>query len=146
MPQQLLEIFWLFFSLWLQKDFRQRQTTSSCPSQWPIFCSRFFFFPFAYFCDTMFVCDDSLRGILSWQFAIISISNLCGMATDRYVAIVRPFKYVKFMISRTFLLVIVSAWVLPLLLYLPPSLYMHFAGASKALNFSSKSSMASCLK
>ena len=79
----------------------------------------------------MFVCDDSLRGILSWQFAIISISNLYGMATDRYVAIVRPFKYVKFMISRTFLLVIVSAWVLPLLLYLPPSLYMHFAGASK---------------
>lgn len=58
-----------------------------------------FFFPFAYF-DTMFVCDDSLRGILSWQFAIISISNLCGMAADRYVAIVRPFKYVKFMISR----------------------------------------------
>ena len=96
------------------------------------FLFAIFFFPFAYSCDTMFVCDDSLRGILSWQFAIISISNLCGMATDRYVAIVRPFKYVKFMISRTFLLVIVSAWVLPLLLYLPPSLYMHFAGASKS--------------
>ena len=30
------------------------------------------------------------------------------------------------------MLVIVSAWVLPLLLYLPPSLYMHFAGASKS--------------
>ena len=91
-----------------------------------------FFFPFAYFCDTMFACDDRLRGILSWQFAIISISNLCGMATDRYVAIVRPFKYVKFMISRTFLFVIVSAWVLPPFLYLPTNLYIHFAGASKS--------------
>ena len=97
------------------------------------FSFAIFFFPVAYFCETTFVCYNELRGILAWQFAIISIANLCGMAADRYVAIVTPFKYVRFMSSNRVFFLIGSAWGLPLLLYLPPNLYIHFAGANEKI-------------
>lgn len=89
------------------------------------------FFPVAYFCETTLVCDNVVRGIMAWQFATISIANLCAMATDRYIAIVIPFKYVRIMTTSRVLLFIGSAWGLPLLLYLPPNLYMHFVGATQ---------------
>ena len=91
-----------------------------------------FFFPALYFCETTLVCDSKLRGILTWQLALISIANLCGMTADRYVAIVTPFNYVTFMTSNRVFQFIVVAWGLPLLLYLPPNLYVHFAGASQS--------------
>lgn len=88
------------------------------------------YFPVAYFCDTAFVCDSALRGIVTWQFATISIANLCAMAADRYIAIVVPFKYVRLMTTSCVWGLIGSAWGLPLLLFLPPNLYMHFIGTS----------------
>lgn len=87
------------------------------------------FFPVSYFCETAFTCDNDLRGIVSWQFAVISIANLCAMAADRYIAIVMPFKYVRLMTARRVFLLICSAWGLPLLLFLPPNLWIHFTGS-----------------
>ena len=73
------------------------------------------FFPVAYLCETRFACDNTLRGILVWQFAVISIANLCGMAADRYVAIVTPFEYVRFMMTTNRVLFLIgNAWVLPI--------------------------------
>ncbi|XP_078357375.1 adenosine receptor A2a-like [Oculina patagonica] len=89
------------------------------------------FFPVAYFCEAAFTCDNVLRGIVSWQFATISIANLCAMAADRYIAIVIPFKYVRLMTTRRVFLLIGSAWGIPILLFLPPNLWMHFTGASQ---------------
>ena len=137
---------WLFFSLWLQNNCRRQQTGLSYLSQRPISPLPSFSSPVAYLCETTFFSDNELRGILAWQFAIISIANLCGMAADRYVAIVTPFKYVRFMSSNRVFFLIGSAWGLPLLLYLPPNLYIHFAGANEKINFFYKSSMGSCLR
>lgn len=64
------------------------------------------FFPVAYFCEKALSCETDLRGIVSWQFAFISIANLCIMAADRYSAIVIPFKYVRFMNTRRVFLLI----------------------------------------
>ena len=95
------------------------------------FSFAFCFFPAAYFCETAFTCDNVLRGIVSWQFATVSITNLCTMAADQYVAIVIPFKYVRLMTTKRVFLVIGSAWGLPLLLFLAPNLWMHFVGATQ---------------
>lgn len=72
------------------------------------------FFPVAFFCETTFACDNVLRGIIAWQFATIAIANLCAMATDRYIVIVTPFKYVRIMNKRRVLLLTGCAWEYPL--------------------------------
>ena len=44
-----------------------------------------------------------------------SAANLCLMTLDRYIAIVKPLKYVTFMTTRRVVLLISTAWLIPFL-------------------------------
>ena len=35
--------------------------------------------------------------VVRWLFSYLSILNLCSLVLDRYIAIVKPFKYITFM-------------------------------------------------
>ena len=51
--------------------------------------------------------------ILRWLFAYVSIMNLCSLVLDRYVAVVKPLKYVNFMTTRRITKLIFFSWVIP---------------------------------
>ena len=54
-------------------------------------------------CDVTNTCYWSLQVFLSWNdvvrwlFSYLSVLNLCSLVLDRYIAIVKPFKYITFM-------------------------------------------------
>ena len=54
-------------------------------------------------CDVTNTCCWSLQVFLSWNdvvrwlFSYLSVLNLCSLVLDRYIAIVKPFKYITFM-------------------------------------------------
>ena len=78
---------------------------------------------------------------IRWLFQYASIMNLCSLVLDRYMAIVKPPKYVTFMTARRVTQLIFFSWVIPLgfaicsvfmSLYLTFSIYaivliVHFA-------------------
>ena len=61
-------------------------------------------------CDSRYV----RHAIVSFLLAA-SATNLCLMTLDRYIAIVKPLKYVTFMTTRRVVLLISIAWLAPLL-------------------------------
>ena len=64
------------------------------------FCFGLTYFPTFFTCEFYLPCDRELRRIFAAYFAFASLTNLCVMTIDRYVAIVMPFKYVSIMTSQ----------------------------------------------
>ena len=63
-----------------------------------------------YLCDALSCNDNLWRAIASFLSAASAI-NLCLMTLDRYIAIVKPLKYVTFMTTRRVVLLISAAWL-----------------------------------
>ena len=73
-----------------------------------------------YLCDALSCNGDLWHAISSFLIAASAI-NLCLMTLDRYIAIVKPLKYVTFMTTRRVVLLISAAWLaafLPHLIFL----------------------------
>lgn len=51
-----------------------------------------------------------------------SVSNLCAMTLDRYIAIVRPLQYLALMTYRRATMLIAAAWLSPFFIYFIPSI------------------------
>ena len=51
-----------------------------------------------------------------------SVSNLCAMTLDRYIAIVKPLQYVSLMTAGRATMLTVLAWLIPLSVYFIPSI------------------------
>ena len=67
---------------------------------------------------------------IRWLFACASIMNLCSLVLDRYVAVVKPLKYVNFMTTRRITKLIFFSWVIPFCLvifFVCMSLYSTFS-------------------
>ena len=71
-------------------------------------------FPSSYFCSNYsLACNAKVYMTLFWFFLHSSVTNLCTLTLDRYIAIVHPLKY---NISRTVrrpAMVILIAWLIP---------------------------------
>lgn len=78
------------------------------------------YFPIDSFCPKNILCDIgySIAGLAIYS----SVTNLCGMTADRYIAIVKPLRYVTWMTSRRAALLVILAWSIPLVLVLIPGL------------------------
>ena len=48
-----------------------------------------------------------------WLFGYASVMNLCSLVLDRYIAVVRPLKYLTFMTSRRVKQMIFFSWAIP---------------------------------
>ena len=82
------------------------------------FCVGAFVVPSLFFCDFRGGCNwprpyASWVDFIRWLFACASIMNLCSLVLDRYVAIVKPLKYVNFMTTRRITKLIFFSWVIP---------------------------------
>ncbi|XP_022806443.1 trace amine-associated receptor 4-like [Stylophora pistillata] len=74
-------------------------------------------FPSYFICEFYLPCDRQLREIFATYFAFLSLTNLCAVTVDRYVAIVVPFKYVSFVKARGVMTIVICSWLLPTVFY-----------------------------
>ena len=59
------------------------------------FCVGLSIIPSLFVCDVTKTCD--WPDVVRWLFSYLSVLNLCSLVLDRYIAIVKPFKYITFM-------------------------------------------------
>ena len=70
-------------------------------------------FPTSYICHNSTACNDIVYVAFFWFFLHSSVTNLCSLTWDRYIAIVHPFKYNNSMTKRRPGIVILIAWLIP---------------------------------
>ena len=58
--------------------------------------------------------------LVRWLFGYASVTNLCGLVLDRYIAVVKPLKYLTFMTSRRVKQMIFFSWTIPVVLDILP--------------------------
>ena len=80
-------------------------------------CFSLTYFPVFFTCEFYLACDRQLRKIFAAYFAYTSLTSLCILTADRYVAIVMPFKYVSFMTSRCVVTMVILSWLFPAVFY-----------------------------
>ena len=73
-----------------------------------------------------FFCRRNVRCYIGYDIAGLaiysSVTNLCAVTGDRYIAIVKPLRYVAWMTSRRALVLLALAWSLPIALIFIPAL------------------------
>ena len=70
-------------------------------------------FPSGYFCNHPTACNLRVYMAFFWFFLHSSVTNLCTLTLDRYIAIVHPLKYNTSMTERRPGMVILIAWLIP---------------------------------
>ena len=58
--------------------------------------------------------------LVRWLFGFASVTNLCSLVLDRYIAVVKPLKYLTFMTSRRVKQMIFFSWAIPVVLDILP--------------------------
>lgn len=83
------------------------------------------YFPIIFFCRKLAFCENTGFGY-GYDLAVLaiysSVTNLCAMSVDRYIAIVKPLRYITWMSSRRAALLVALAWIIPLGLDFIPAL------------------------
>ena len=70
-------------------------------------------FPSNYFCEKSMACNPRVYMAFFWFLLHSSVTNLCTLTWDRYIAIVHPFKYNTSLTVRRPGMVILTAWLIP---------------------------------
>ena len=75
--------------------------------------------PSSFICDITGGCDWPAEGakltrVIRFLFGFASALNLCSLVLDRYIAVVKPFKYLTFMTSCRVIQFIFFSWTIPL--------------------------------
>ncbi|CAH3169881.1 unnamed protein product [Porites lobata] len=84
------------------------------------FAVGFIYFPTNFLCGERSLCKNEIAQDIAVLAIYSSITNLCAMTTDRYIAIKEPLRYVALMTSRRATIIIALAWLIPLILdYIP---------------------------
>ena len=98
-------------------------------------CFSLSYFPTFFACEffTDLHCDRQLRKIFAAYFAYTSLTNLCVVTFDRYVAIVMPFKYVSFMTSRCVVTMVILSWLFPAVFYFLIAIALNKMASEEAI-------------
>lgn len=62
---------------------------------------------------------------VSFTFFYCSNASVCAMTVDRFLAITRPLRYVSLMTKENIRILILAAWIIPVLLFGFPAIFMH---------------------
>ena len=82
-------------------------------------------FPITYLCNSTTTCNFKVHMAFFWFFLHSSAANLCTLTWNRYTAIVHPYRYITCMSSRRPGIMILIAWLIPLMISLSMVLGMH---------------------
>ena len=86
------------------------------------FCVGTCFYPGHVICHFLLgSCNEMIRDDIAVLMIYSSVSNLCAMAFDRYVAIVKPLHYMSLMTFRKATILTAMAWIIPLSTYFIPA-------------------------
>lgn len=91
-------------------------------------CAGLAFFPPLFGANFLYTIDLTHAGVffkVSFTFLYCSNANVCAMTADRFLAITRPLRYVSLMTRKTIWLMIVVAWIIPLLLFAFPAIFTY---------------------
>lgn len=88
-------------------------------------------FPSGYLCGKI-ACNMRVYMASFWFFTHSSVTNLCTLTWDRYIAIVHPFKYITCMTARRPGIAIALAWSIPLAISLSLALGMYATSSPTA--------------
>ena len=81
------------------------------------FCVGLSVIPFPFFCGSSCKLNRlSWPNLVRWLLSYASVMNLCSLVLDRYIAVVKPLKYLTFMTSRRVKQMIFFSWAIPVLL------------------------------
>ena len=91
------------------------------------FCVGMSVVPSLYYCDVTGSCEkhhDWMSGAdwIRYMFGCASVTNLCSLVFDRYIAVVKPLKYLTFMNRRRVSLILLVSWVIPVVSRILPTL------------------------
>ena len=91
------------------------------------FCVGLSVIPLPFFCGSS--CKWSQAGtswpkLVRWLFGYASVTNLCSVVLDRYIAVVKPLKYLNFMASRRVKQMVFFSWAIPVGLDILPLSYV----------------------
>ncbi|XP_068742274.1 D(3) dopamine receptor-like [Montipora capricornis] len=65
--------------------------------------------------------------LIRWLFVYASIINLCSLVLDRYIAVAKPFAYLRFMTRRRVICIISLAWVIAIVPLIFPTAAIVFS-------------------
>lgn len=86
------------------------------------FCVGIFYYPGHAICHFVLTsCNKMIRDDIAVLMIYSSVCNLCAMALDRYIAIVRPLHYMSLMTARQATILTTVAWMIPLSTYFIPA-------------------------
>ena len=86
------------------------------------FCVGICYYPGHAICHFLLTsCNEMIRDDIAVLMIYSSVSNLCAMAFDRYIAILRPLQYITLMTTKRAKILTVVAWMIPLTVYFIPS-------------------------
>ena len=92
-------------------------------------------FPSSYFCNKYSTaCNSTVYMAFFWFFLHSSVTNLCTLTLDRYLAIVHPLKYNICITKRRPALVILIAWLIPFAISLSLFVGIYATTSDTALN------------
>ena len=80
------------------------------------FCVGLSVIPLPFFCGSSCKWPQaraSCSKLVRWLFGYASVTNLCSLILDRYIAVVKPLKYLTFMTSRRVKQMIFFSWAIP---------------------------------
>lgn len=88
------------------------------------FCVGLIAVPSLFVCEKTTGCNPEAfkaNGVdyLRWLFAYASAANLCSLVLDRYIAVVKPLKYLLFMTRKRVSQMICISWTLSILVVFP---------------------------
>ena len=84
-------------------------------------------------CISASVCSKCITTAMRWLFLNLSMTNLCSLTVDRYIAMFKPLKYAVFKAKRRHLILIAAAWILPFVVHFVPFTWMYCAGMKNAV-------------
>ena len=81
------------------------------------FCVGITAVPSRFVCEMVNSCNDLSIWRIAWiarnLFAYASVMNLCSLVLDRYIAVVKPLKYLTFMSRHRIIQMVSLSWVIP---------------------------------
>ena len=98
-------------------------------------CIGLSLFPTLFTCRRRWsLCSSHQQHIISTFLSFLlhaSVTNLCAMTTDRYIAIAVPLKYITFMTPKRCIRLITAAWIFPAVVWiLYTALIVHFTAST----------------
>ena len=78
-------------------------------------------------------CKKCITEAFGWLFLNLSMTNLCALSIDRYIAIVYPFTHAVFKAKRRYFILLAAAWILPFVVHFIPFTWIYCAGMKRAV-------------